>query len=108
MEMTSRYSDIPEVKIDPNNVPEQFRHLIPLAVEWCIGDDVEREEYIAAASEEKKREFADAFAPHFDDLWNWHQASAHLSPQPDELVLFDMAAEAAAEVISELGSRAQR
>ena len=102
MNITSRYADIPEVNIDPAKVPEQFRHLIPLAKEWSIGDDAELDAYIAAASEEKKREVAAAFAPHFDALWKWHQDCADMVPQPDELVLFDTAENAANTVHSML------
>jgi hypothetical protein len=98
MTITSRYADIPEVKIDAANVPERFRQLIPLAKEWSIGDDLELDSYIEAASEEKKREFVGAFEPHFDALWEWHKACEHLVPQPDELVLFDTAANAAVTV----------
>ncbi len=98
MKITSRYADIPEVKIDPAKVPEEFRHLIPLAKEWGIGDDLELEGYIADTSEEKRKQFVAAFAPHFNALWKWHQACADMVPQPDELILFDMAANAAATV----------
>jgi len=87
---------------EDRQVPEAFRHLLPLAKEWSISDDVELDAFIAAASEEKKREVADAFAPYFDGLWKWHQACAHLVPQPDELVLFDIAANTANTVHSML------
>jgi hypothetical protein len=102
MNITSRYADIPEVVIDSEKVPEDFRHLLPLAREWSISDDAELEAFIAAASEEKKRGLADAFAPHFAGLWKWHQACADQVPQPDELVLFDIAANAANTVHSML------
>jgi len=102
MDITSRYADISEVIIDPANVPEQFRHLIPLAKEWSIGDDAELEFYIEAASDSTKRQLVDAFAPHFAALWEWHQQCANLVPQPDELILFDIAANAANEVQSRL------
>jgi hypothetical protein len=98
MTITSRYADIPEVDIIPANVPEAFRHLIPLAKEWSISDDLELDFYIEAASQEKKRELVAAYWPHFNGLWEWHQACEHLTPQPDELVLFDIAANAAATV----------
>ena len=98
MDVTSRYSDIPDVRIDPENVPAEFRHLVPLAKEWSISDDVELDEYIAEASDEKKQQLVDAFGPHFDALWKWHQECEELVPQPDELVLFDIAANAAATV----------
>jgi hypothetical protein len=100
--MTRRYTDNPKVKIDPAKVPPEFRHLLPLAKEWSIGDDVELEAYIAAASEEKKKELVAAFSPHFDGLWKWHQACERIVPQPDELVLFDAASNAAATVHSML------
>lgn len=102
MEITSRYADIPEVQIDPAKVPDQFRHLIPLAKEWSIGDDVELDAYIEAASEKKKKQLVEAFKPHFDGLYQWHVESADLIPQPDELVLFDMAVNAAGTVHSML------
>jgi hypothetical protein len=95
MNITSRYSDIPEVKIDPAKIPEEFRQLLPLAKEWSITDDAELEAFIADAPETKKREVAAAFGSHFDALWKWHLSCAHLVPQPDELVLFDIAANAA-------------
>jgi len=96
MEITSRYADNPDVKIDPVNVPAEFRQLLPLAIEWSISDDEELDAYIAAASEQKKADLLAAFSPHFKGLWEWHQACEHMIPQPDELVLFDIAANAAA------------
>jgi hypothetical protein len=102
MNITTRYAEIPEVTIDPTKVPEQFQHLIPLAKEWSISDDLELDAYVEAASEAKKRELATAFVPHFDALWKWHLACENLIPQPDELVLFDIAANAAATVHSML------
>jgi hypothetical protein len=98
MNIASRYADNPKVKIDPANIPAEFRHLLPLASEWSFSDDVELDSYIAAASEQKKTELITAFSPHFAGLWKWHQACAHLIPQPDELALFDAAANAAATV----------
>ena len=100
MTITSRYADIPEVRIDPAQIPVEFHPLLSLAKEWSISDDVELDAYIEAASEDKKKELVDAFSPHFDGLWKWHQACEHLVPQPDELVLFDIAANAAATVRS--------
>jgi hypothetical protein len=96
MKITSRYSDVPGVTINPENVPAELRHLIPLAKEWSIGDDLELDAYIEAASEEKKRELVAGFKPHFDGLEKWHQACEQTIPQPDELILFDIAARAAA------------
>lgn len=103
MSTPRRYIDDQRVNIDPARVPEQFRHLIPLAKEWSIGDDVELETYIQAASEEKKKEFAAAFAPHFVGLQKWSESCSRMIPVPDEVVLFDTASNAAAAVFSTLG-----
>ena len=98
MVIASRYADNPKVKLNPANIPPEFRHLLPLACEWSIGDDVELDAYIAAASQEAKQQFVAAFKPHFDGIWKWHQRCERLVPQPDELVLFDTASNAAATV----------
>ena len=100
MKITSRYTDIPEVSIDPSKIPEKFRHLVPLAREWSISDDVELEESIESSPPEKMKAVVEAFAPHFDALWEWHKQCEHLVPQPDELVMFDIASEAADTVQS--------
>lgn len=98
-----RYTDDPKVKIDAVKIPPEFRHLLPLAIEWSIGDDVEFDDYIATPSGEKKKELVDAFSPHFDGLWKWHLACEGMVPHPDELVLFDTASNAAVTVHSMLG-----
>lgn len=102
MNITSRYSDIPEVVINESKILARVLPLLPLAREWSISDDAELEAYIAEAPEQKRREFFEAFRPHFRALAEWHKASAHLVPQPDELVLFDIAANAAVTVGSSL------
>jgi hypothetical protein len=98
MNITSRYSDIPEVVIDESKIPAEVRQLLPLAKEWSISDDVELDAYITDASPEKRREFFEAFRPCFAALAKWNRESEQLVPQPDELVLFDIAANAAATV----------
>lgn len=98
MNIASRYSDDDRVVIDPNRVPASFRHLIPLAKEWSIGDDIELEEYIDSCSDQQLRDLDAAFSPHFDGLWEWHSHCKNLIPQPDELVMFDIATNAAASV----------
>jgi hypothetical protein len=102
MNITSRYSDILQEAIDESKIPAQFLPLLPLAKEWSISDDVELDEYIAAAPDAKHREFFEAFKPHFRALKEWHNQCAHSVPQPDELVQFDIAANAAATVGSSL------
>jgi len=98
MIITSRYADDSRVIIDSNQVPEAFRHLIPLAKEWSIGDDVELERYFLSRTQQENRDLVEQFTPHQEDLWQWHLACKDMIPRPDELVLFDIAANAAASV----------
>ncbi len=102
MNITTRYADIPDVAIDPGKIPPEFHHLIALAKEWGIVSEDELESYIALMPEKNKREFVEAFTPHFDALWKWHRSCEHKVPQPDELVLFDFAANSAATVATSL------
>ena len=39
------------MKLEPKNVPKQFRHWVPLAEKWGIGCDGSRDEQIERASE---------------------------------------------------------
>jgi len=98
MTITSRYADDPRVIIDSNQVPEPFRHLIPLAKQWSIGDDVELESYFKTRTQQENRELVEMFTPYQEGLWQWHLSCKDMIPQPDELVLFDIAANAAASV----------
>ena len=95
MNITSRYTDIPEVTIDRSKIPAQFERLLPLAKEWSMTDDAELDAYIAAASEAKRKELVDAFIPLLAALGEWYKSCEKMEPKPYELVLFDIAANAA-------------
>ena len=97
-----RYVDAPSVIIDPNRVPVEFRHLISLAMEWSIGDEVQLDRYIRNAPEGKKRELVAAFEPHMNALSRWIVNNSNTIPQPDEVVLFDVARNAVEVVQSYL------
>ena len=98
MIITSRYSDRPEVVIDESKIPIELRPLLPFAREWSIEDDCELEEYILAASYEKRRQLFEAFRPHFGALDKWHNEFCHHVPISDEIVVFSIATHAAAFV----------
>ena len=49
--------DYPQIEIDPANVPEDLRDLIPIAEAWGIGDDVIRGDHGESASPEQKERF---------------------------------------------------
>jgi len=99
-EITSRYADIEGVSVDPQSIPEKLRHLIPLAKEWAIGDDVERSEYMDRINETlhpQLQAFVDAVWPLLQPIQDWCQAQETKTPVPDEAVLFSMMCEACAE-----------
>jgi hypothetical protein len=95
--VTSRYSDIEGVVVDPAKVPEPFRHLIPLAKHWSIGDDVERINLMRLTPEEELKALVLAVRPFTDAIWNWCSSHQDDIPVPDEVVVFDALSEAAAE-----------
>lgn len=47
----------PQIKIDLNKIPENFRDLIPIAEKWGIEDDIIRNDFEKKASEVEKQEF---------------------------------------------------
>lgn len=98
MKITSRYIDIPNVKIDTNNIPENLRDLLPLAKEWAIGDDVERSYFISQKSKKEKEEFIKKILSSIDEIEQWCTKQREKTPVPDEVVLFDDMMEAARDV----------
>ncbi len=69
---------------------------------WAIGDDVQRGAFAESQPNEQKRAFVDAVRPHFTELEAWCDARRAETPVPDEVVLFDMMAEAYAELEPEV------
>ena len=57
--------------LDPDQVPERLRHLVPLASEWGIGDDVDRMEYIERSSTADRDALAAALEPHHAEITAW-------------------------------------
>jgi hypothetical protein len=47
----------PDINIDPENVPENLRDLIPIAEKWGIGDDVIRDDFEKKTTDFEKEEF---------------------------------------------------
>ncbi len=100
--ITSRYAEADGVSIDPNRIPEHLRHLLDYARVWAIGDDVERDHFMRSVPLAEKQAFVDAVDPLQDELAKWSAAHRHDVPVPDEVVLYDMMAEAAAEAVAEV------
>jgi hypothetical protein len=66
--------------LDPNQVPESFRHLVPLARQWGVGDDDERGALTSRASAVEREALTNAMVPHQADITAWLDSFA-----PDEM-----------------------
>ena len=69
------------IKLDPNKVPEVFRHLIPLAEKWGEGDDVIRDDMIAKASEEERQALKRVIREYDNLLDEWLAGPEALGPK---------------------------
>jgi hypothetical protein len=71
--------DSPELSssdlLDPTQVPESLRHLVPMATRWGIGDDSERMEFIERSSAADREALARALAPYHADITAWLDSS---------------------------------
>ena len=67
-----------EENVDLTALPAQFHDLIPLMEQWSIGDDVERDAKMQAATDEELRQLHEAVAPRFDAI------NAYLDEHDDE------------------------
>jgi hypothetical protein len=95
--VTSRYAEIEGVTLEPSVVPESIRHLIPLAKYWSIGDDVERADMMWLTPYADLKAMVLAVLPFADVIGKWCSSHHADIPVPDEVVVFDMLTEAAAE-----------
>ena len=73
--------------LDPTQVPESLRHLVPLAQQWGIGDDSERMESIASASAADRAALEAALAPHQAEITTWLDSFGS-GPMSDETAAF--------------------
>lgn len=95
--VTSRYSELEGVVIDALKVPERFRHLVPLAKYWSIGDDVERADMMWLTRYEELKELVLAVRPFADEISIWcctYHADVAVA---NEVILFQMLGRAVAE-----------
>lgn len=75
------------VQLDPANVPDALRSLVPLAQVWGIGDDVDRAAFIRAASAADREALRAAIAPHQTRITVWLD-SFGAKPMSDEAAAF--------------------
>ncbi|MEI6193208.1 MAG: hypothetical protein WCS42_02640 [Verrucomicrobiota bacterium] len=61
----------PVIHIEPQQVPDTLRHLIPLAERWAIACDVRRADYFDKQPEQDIRDFWIAVQPHCQEINHW-------------------------------------
>lgn len=59
------------VRLNPEQVPADLRHLTGLAEKWGIGDDVDRIAKVDAATPAERQELSRAIAPHHSRITAW-------------------------------------
>ncbi|HEX6433398.1 MAG TPA: hypothetical protein VFZ87_04125 [Gemmatimonadales bacterium] len=73
--------------LNPDNVPEDLRDLVPLAQRWGIGDDVVRSERVEKSSEAERSQLKAAFAPRSARITAWLDSFGQ-GVMPDEAAAF--------------------
>lgn len=61
----------PDPPFESQAVPLDLRHLVPLAQEWGIGDDVERLAKVDSATPAQRAQLRQAVAPHQARITEW-------------------------------------
>ena len=77
----------PTTALNVNNVPEDLRHLVPLAERWGIGDDVDRNAAVDGATAADRAELERAIAPSDARITAWLD-SFRQQPMTDEAAAF--------------------
>ena len=57
--------------LDDSKVPQEFRHLLPLAERWGIGDDIDRFEAVERATPEERAELDAATREYGTRINDW-------------------------------------
>lgn len=58
-------------RLNPEQVPEDLRHLVPLAEKWGIGDDVDRNAKVERATPAERSELRAAITPVSSRITTW-------------------------------------
>lgn len=74
-------------ELQAEDVPENLRHLVPLAEKWGIGDDVERAEFIERAAIGDRQALVRAITPYQSQITAWLD-SFGTDPLSDEAAAF--------------------
>ena len=75
-------------QLDTMQIPAELRSLAPLAAEWGIGDDVEREQRVSRSTVEERRALRAAVLPHDERITAWLDTFGEGSTMSDEAAAF--------------------
>ena len=78
----------PPISLNPGNVPQDLRHLIPFAELWGVGDDLIRDDMVRSAPKEAIAELKRIIEAHDDLLDEWLAGPAADSDPSDEYLAF--------------------
>jgi hypothetical protein len=98
--VTSRFADLPGVVIDLERIPAEFRHLVEYARFWSVGDDTERSDLMWLTPHEELKAFVEAAWPLMQRIHEWCERYISAVPVSDEVTVFRMMLEAAAEAVA--------
>jgi hypothetical protein len=58
-------------RLDPEQVPADLRHLVPLAEQWGIGDDLDRKDKVESSTPAERGELRTAITPFHSRITMW-------------------------------------
>ncbi len=71
-----------QIKLNPERVPENLRHLIPLAEVWAENDDLIRDDMVARAPADARARLLKAVQEAEDELDAWLAGPEAANPSP--------------------------
>lgn len=74
-------------RLNPEHVPEDLRHLVPLAEKWGIGDDVDRNAKVESSTPAERSELRAAITPASSSITMWLDTFGK-EPMSDEAAAF--------------------
>ena len=75
-------------RLDPEEVPEHLRNLLPLAAKWGICDDIIRDDFEQKASEVEKQELKNALTGKMAEITKWLDSFEVGKLMPEEAACF--------------------
>jgi len=84
------YIQLPGVKVDENNFPEELRCLVPMAKKWCYVNEDALYQHLNDSGLEQIEAFVTACKRSEPKLGNYCFETAHPCPVPHEAVLLQI------------------